>query len=131
MRLWLASNNTNKQHEIASVLKNITILYPSDTGIAFNPDETGSSFLENALIKANTLFDLVQEPVVADDSGLCIDILNGKPDIFSSRYGIKDGVQMSYNERNELLLQEIADAEKKSNYKRPRTAHLICAMAVK
>ena len=63
-----------------------TIVIPKDEGIAFDPDETGTTFYENSIIKAKALFEIVGCPVIADDSGICVDALDGAPGIYSSRY---------------------------------------------
>jgi XTP/dITP diphosphohydrolase len=130
MNIWLASNNADKKIEIAAVLDGYTINSPSDNGIIFEPNETGKTFLENALIKANALFDLVREPVIADDSGLCVDLLNGRPGLFSSCYGVKNGKKPSCFERNKLLLEEIEEVSRNKGNDFPRTAFFVCAMAL-
>ena len=75
---------------MCELLSEHTILIPSDEGIDFDPDETGTTFYENSLIKARTLYDIVHCPVIADDSGICVDALGGAPGIFSSRYAGPD-----------------------------------------
>ena len=92
MHIYLASGNRHKQEEFAAILKDHHISLPADAGIIFDPEETGTTFLENALLKARVLYESVKCPVIADDSGLCIDALGGKPGIYSARYGMKDGV---------------------------------------
>ncbi|MDR1466303.1 MAG: RdgB/HAM1 family non-canonical purine NTP pyrophosphatase [Treponema sp.] len=121
--IWLATNNEHKRRELAAIFATHTIKTPSDAGIAFAPAETGSTFLENALIKARALFDIVQEPIIADDSGLCIDALNGEPGIFSARYGAIDGENLSATERNKLILKQLDGV---SN----RRAYFVCAMVM-
>ena len=77
MHVYLASGNRHKQEEFAAILKEHRISLPVDAGIIFDPEETGTTFLENALLKARVLYESVQCPVIADDSGLCIDALDG------------------------------------------------------
>ncbi|MDR1126674.1 MAG: RdgB/HAM1 family non-canonical purine NTP pyrophosphatase [Treponema sp.] len=124
--IWFATSNEHKRRELAEIFAKHTINIPSDAGIAFAPKETGATFLENALIKARALFDIVQEPVIADDSGLCIDALDGRPGIFSARYGNYgnvEGKNLLPAERNKLILRELGD---NSN----RKAHFVCAMVM-
>ena len=133
MNIWLASGNLNKKTELSAILGNCglnhKLLIPQDAGLIFDPPETGSSFFANALIKARELYRLLQErhpslyehgdPIIADDSGLCVDALDGRPGIFSARYGGK----VSSNERNALLLEELGDAAS-------RKACFVCAMVL-
>ena len=79
MKLFFASGNRHKQAEIAKLFPKHEVLIPADCGIDFDPEENGNSFVENSLIKAKALFDIVKVPVIADDSGICVDALNGVP----------------------------------------------------
>ena len=114
MHIYLASGNRHKQEEFAAILKDHRISIPSDVGIVFDPEETGKTFLENALLKARVLYESVKSPVIADDSGLCIDALGGEPGIYSARYGIKDGVQLEAQERNKLVLHRMEGVKNRS-----------------
>ena len=114
MRIYLASGNRHKQEEFAAILKDHRISIPSDAGIVFDPEETGKTFLENALLKARVLYESVKSPVIADDSGLCIDALGGEPGIYSARYGMKDGVQLEAQERNKLVLHRMEGVKNRS-----------------
>jgi XTP/dITP diphosphohydrolase len=111
MEIFLASQNTHKQQELSALFTGHTIILPS--GIVFDPEETGTSFSENCLIKARALFNLVKKPVIADDSGLCVDILSGAPGIYTSRYAGKDfprgtpGSKPSQETQNRLLIEEV------------------------
>ncbi|MDR2659007.1 MAG: RdgB/HAM1 family non-canonical purine NTP pyrophosphatase [Spirochaetaceae bacterium] len=122
MNIWFASGNKGKRKELAAILPQVKLRIPADAGIDFDPDETGTDFIENALIKARALYKLVKQPVIADDSGLCVDALGGRPGIYSARYGSKDGSRLDGAERNMLLLKEIGDAS-------CRSARFVCAMA--
>lgn len=84
-------------------------------------DETGSSFKENALLKARTISILTNEAVLADDSGLCVDYLNGEPGIYSARYA---GVHGNDELNNKKLLDKLNGV---ANDK--RTARFVCALA--
>ena len=86
MTIFLASGNRHKQNEIAQIFSPHEILIPKDKGIDFDPEENGTSFVENSLIKARALWNIVHEPVIADDSGICVELLNNAPGIYSARY---------------------------------------------
>lgn len=107
MDLVLATGNKHKRDEFQVILDTHRILTPDDLGISFSCEETGSSFCENSLLKASTLFAETGCPVIADDSGLCVDALNGAPGIHSARFGKKDGQTLSAQEKYTLLLQNL------------------------
>ena len=123
MKFWLATNNEHKKREVEAIFSGHTLVTPGSVGLVFDPEESGSTFLENTLIKARALYDLVHEPVLADDSGLCIDALDGRPGIYSARYGSTNGKKLESWERNELLLKEM---EQITN----RKARFICSMVL-
>ncbi|MDR0723224.1 MAG: RdgB/HAM1 family non-canonical purine NTP pyrophosphatase [Treponema sp.] len=124
MTLWFATGNTHKQTELAAILSGHSIKIPPEGGIFdFNPPETGNTFFDNALIKAKALYRLLKEPVIADDSGLCVDALEGRPGIYSSRYGAREGETLSPSARNTLVLEELGDNPQ-------RRARFVCAMVV-
>ena len=131
-RLYLASGNKHKQAEMQQILPGYEIRIPSDDGIDFNPIENGSSFYENSLIKAQALWNLVHEIVIADDSGLCVDALDGMPGIFTSRYagpafmrGKPDGSKITQAEQNKLLIEQLNSTGSKN-----RNCHYTCAMVL-
>lgn len=136
MIIYLATNNAHKKHEMEQICSDFTILTPSDKNIIFDPEETGSTFMENSLIKAKTLWKIVKQPVIADDSGICVDCLNGRPGIFSARYsGLKqniDGHKLSSTEQNALLIEEVNETLKKQNKdisdNKNRTCRYTCAI---
>ena len=108
------------------------VLIPSDVGIEFDPEETGKSFYENSMIKAKALYDLVKEPVIADDSGICVDALGGAPGIYSSRYagpdfmqGRPDGKKISQDEQNKFLIQQTNDSKNPDH-----SCRYVCAMVL-
>ncbi len=87
----LASNNKHKVKEFKKILNNINILTLEDIAFHDEIEEVGTTFEENALIKARTIYDYLKENsnimgVVADDSGLCCEALNGEPGLYSARY---------------------------------------------
>jgi XTP/dITP diphosphohydrolase len=128
MTIWFATGNAHKRAELAAILSGHVIKIPADAGIPFDPDETGASFAENALIKARELRRLIaaagfRDPVIADDSGLCVDALGGRPGIRSARFGAAPGQKLSDGDRNALLLRELGDNPN-------RAARFVCAMAL-
>ncbi len=85
-KLVLASNNQGKVKEFKKILSDYEILTLKELNVVCDPEETGTTFYENALIKAKTVSDLTGMTAIADDSGLCVDYLGGKPGIYSARY---------------------------------------------
>lgn len=143
MKIYLASGNKNKKREMCEILKDHTIVTPDDEGIDFSPVENGSTFYENSLIKAKALYEIVHCPVIADDSGICVDAINGIPGIFSSRYGgpefpqgKPDGSKTAQEDQNRFLIQQLNDALKSGKIDTsgflngPRSAHYTCAMVM-
>ncbi|SMC46671.1 XTP/dITP diphosphatase [Papillibacter cinnamivorans] len=110
MKLILASNNRHKLAEMRAILEGlgIQVMLQSEAGISTNPEETGETFEENALIKARAASEASNLPAVADDSGLMVDALGGKPGVYSARYG---GEGLSDRERWELLLRQMEGEE--------------------
>ncbi len=123
MTIWFATGNAHKKHELAAILADHTIRTPGEAGLDFDPEETGATFLDNALLKARALYGLVREPVIADDSGLCVDALGGRPGVLSARYGGENGRKLDAADRNALLLKEVADSS-------DRKARFVCCMVL-
>lgn len=88
MKVVMATNNQNKLKEAREIFYSlgIEIISQKEAGANIEPEENGKTFAENALIKAHAVYDLLKCPVIADDSGLCVDALNGKPGVYSARY---------------------------------------------
>lgn len=110
MNLLISSNNQHKIEEIKAVLsdkfENITSL--AEEGIFCEPDETGETFYENALIKARAVAKFTDKVILADDTGLCVKALNGRPGVHSARYA--DDHDNAANRRKVLAeLRGIAD----------------------
>lgn len=85
----ICSDNQGKIAEIKecfSFLENVDILSKKEAGVVIDIEETGRTFKENATLKAAAVYKLIRRPVLADDSGLCVDALNGEPGIYSARY---------------------------------------------
>ena len=107
MKITLASGNRGKLAELSSLLAPLgyTLTAQADLGISDVP-ETGKSFVENALIKARHAAAQSRGPAIADDSGLCVDALDGAPGIYSARYA---GAQASDAENNAKLIHNLSD----------------------
>jgi XTP/dITP diphosphohydrolase len=106
--LLLASQNRGKLSEMRQLLAGLpfVVLSPSDLGIGEAPEETGASFRENAALKARHYAAVSGRMAVADDSGLSVDALDGRPGLYSSRFG---GEGASDDGRNRLLLELLRD----------------------
>jgi len=124
MNIWFATNNVHKKDELQAILK-ANLKMPAQEGVKFDPMETGKSFYENAILKAQELKKLLknEDAVIADDSGLCVDSLDGRPGVFSARYGAVNGKKISSLDRNILLLDELGKNTR-------RSARFICAMVL-
>lgn len=88
MKIILASNNKNKLREFREILEpaGFEVVSQSEAGADIEVEETGTTFEENAYLKAKAIYDMMKLPVIADDSGLEVDALNGAPGIYSARY---------------------------------------------
>ena len=118
----VASTNQGKIKEIKAMLKDIDIEVLSMKDVLeqeLEIEETGTTFKENALIKAQTIANIVNKPVLADDSGLEVDALDKQPGIYSARFL---GADTSYNIKNQYIIDALKDKE--------RTARFVCAMAL-
>ena len=122
-RLIFATGNEHKMVEIREILGElpVEILSMKDVGIKADIVENGSTFEENALIKAKEVCKLAGEMVLADDSGLEIDYLNGEPGIYSARYM---GEDTSYRIKNQNLIDRLEGVPEEK-----RTARFVCAIA--
>ena len=116
MKIYLASGNINKKKEVQELLPSHKIVLPKDEGIEFDPEETGSTFFENAMIKAKALYDIVKAPVLADDSGLCVGFLKGAPGVHSARYGSLEGEHVSAEAGINKVLNELKGVKKRSAF---------------
>lgn len=101
----LASNNKGKLNEIRAIFKGkYEVMSLSDCNVSVDPEETGKTFEENAIIKAKAVFDCVHMPVISDDSGLVVYSLGGEPGIYSARYA---GDEHSDAANNAKLLKNL------------------------
>ena len=103
MKMVLASKNQKKMKEMNEILSGmgVEVCLQSDVGIDIDVEETGTTFEENSLLKAKTVMEASGLPAIADDSGLCVDALNGAPGVYSARYG---GEGLDDTGRYKLLL---------------------------
>lgn len=111
MKLYFASGNEHKKKEMSRLLGGYELTLPKEEGIDFDPDENGSTFIDNAIIKAEALFSIVHAPVISDDSGICVDALGGKPGIHTARYGEEGGKKLTAEEKYMLLLENMKGIE--------------------
>lgn len=118
----LASNNKDKVKEVKEILKGYDIISMKEAGIDVDIEENGTTFEENALIKARAIMKLTCQITMADDSGLEIDYLNKAPGVYSARFM---GHDTSYDIKNKALIQKI-EGVKGSD----RSGRFVCAIAV-
>ena len=124
----LASHNAHKLAEIRAILADEfdKVLSLKDVGIEIDIDETGTTFEQNAYIKAKAIADLLPGyAVVADDSGLCVPCLNGEPGVYSARYA---GEVCDDHANNRLLLHNLHEREK--TLPRDRNAYFVSAVVL-
>lgn len=117
MKVLFASTNKGKIKEIKDIAKkyDIDIITPMDLGIDLEVEEVGNDFASNAILKAIEFKKYVNIPVIADDSGLCIDILKGSPDIYSHRiYDEMDTFKV--NKLIASLLSRLTELERSAHY---------------
>ncbi|TGN21022.1 RdgB/HAM1 family non-canonical purine NTP pyrophosphatase [Leptospira idonii] len=115
-QIAFASGSAHKLKEMRLILEPLgfQLLSPKDLSISFSPEETESTFLGNSLIKSRELHRLTGLPSFADDSGICVDALEGRPGVYSARYG---GEGLSDKDRALLLLSELGNnPNRKANY---------------
>ena len=106
MKLVLASKNAHKLVEMKDILSQLgmEVVLESDVGVDVDVEETGATFEENAYLKAHAVMEASGLPAIADDSGLCVDALNGAPGVYSARYG---GPGLDDTGRYKLLLENM------------------------
>ena len=106
MKMVLASKNAHKLTEMKDILSQlgVEVVLESDVGVDVDVEETGATFEENAYLKAHAVCQASGLPAIADDSGLCVDALNGAPGVYSARYG---GPDLDDAGRYKLLLENL------------------------
>ena len=117
MKLVLASKNEKKLKEMNEILSGmgVEVCLQRDAGVDVDVEETGTTFEENSLLKAKAVMEASGLPAIADDSGLCVDALNGAPGVYSARYG---GEGLDDGGRYRLLLSSMPAGQ-------PRTAKFV------
>ena len=121
MKVILASKNPHKLTELSAILSQhgFEIALESEYGLDIDVDETGTTFEENSLLKAEAVMKASGLPVLADDSGLMVDAWDGAPGVYSARYGHKS----SDGERTAFLLENMKDVPDEK-----RTAKFVCVI---
>ena len=121
MKFVLAMHNPGKLREMSAILAQfgVEVVGPKDLGLTVDVEETGTTFAANAMLKAKAICAAAQLPAIADDSGLCVDALNGGPGVYSARYG---GEGLDDKGRYMLLLNSMRGQP-------TRAAHFACAIA--
>lgn len=118
MKTVLASNNKNKLREFREILEPLgwEVISQSEAGVDTEAEENGATFEENAYIKAKAAYEVTGLPVIADDSGLCVDALGGEPGVYSARYA-------EVGKRRAKVLEKLAGVPDEK-----RTAQFVCAL---
>ena len=106
MKFVLASQNKHKLVEMQSILSahGVEVVLESDLGLSVDVEDNGSTFAENDMIKAKAVMEASGLPAIADDSGVCVDALDGAPGVYSARYG---GPELDDVGRYRLLLENM------------------------
>ncbi len=125
MRVVLASQNRHKLTKIQAILAqyDMELVLQSDLGVRIDVEENGSTFEENSELKARAVMEATGLPAIADDSGLCVDVLDGAPGIYSARYGAPDCV--TDRDRLNYLLQNMRGVCSEE-----RTARFVCVITL-
>lgn len=124
-KVIVASNNQHKILEIKEILKefDLEVVSLKEAGIDIDVEETGTTFMENAWIKAKAIYDICEDVLVlSDDSGLSVEVLNGAPGIYSARYSGEHGNSI---ENNKKLIRELNGVPFNE-----RKAKFVCAMVL-
>ena len=121
MNIWVATQNEHKVEEISAILAPIQVKSFLDLKNIPEVDENGSTYFENAMIKAKALHEIVKEPVMADDSGLEVDALDGKPGIHSARFSGSDTNHARNVAKMLEVMKDVPDEK--------RTARFRCVIA--
>lgn len=122
-KIIFATGNAGKMREIRNILSDmdVEVLSMKEAGISVDIEENGTTFEENALIKARAVAEVAHTVVLADDSGLEVDYLDKEPGVYSARYM---GEDTSYTIKNQAIIDRLAGVPKEG-----RTARFVCAIA--
>ncbi|WP_017915365.1 RdgB/HAM1 family non-canonical purine NTP pyrophosphatase [Xanthomonas sacchari] len=123
MKLVLASSNAGKLEELKALLDDVGVelIAQSTLGVS-DADETGLTFVENALLKARHAARVTGLPALADDSGICVDALHGAPGLYSARYAGEHGNAQANIDKLLDALRDVPDAQ--------RGAHFYCVLVL-
>lgn len=118
-KIWIATSNVHKVEEFQKMLgENVQVCCLKDLDQEVTIIENGETFEENALIKARSLYNVLKQPVISDDSGLEVDAMNKEPGVHSARWM---GEHTSYDIKNQAIIQNVKGKE--------RTARFVCVIA--
>ena len=122
MEFIAATNNPGKMAEMRRILERMghTVRSQREAGVTLEPEENGTTFAENARIKARAICEAAGTATIADDSGLCVDALDGAPGVYSARYAGDHGNDQA---NNDLLLKNMEGVTN-------RACRFVCAMAL-
>ena len=118
MKFVLASHNKGKLAEMQAILGElgVEVVMPADVGVDIDVEETGTTFAENALIKAETICRASGLPTIADDSGLCVDALDGAPGVYSARYCGHHGDDEANNDKLLAAMQTVPAGQRGAKF---------------
>ena len=119
-QLVVASGNAHKIREISEIFTDFEVISQKQAGFDVDVEETGTTFMENALLKAHAASKALGIPTLADDSGLCVEALDGAPGVYSARYSGGHGDNQA---NRDLLLKNLEGVEN-------RRAYFACALAL-
>ena len=122
-KLIFATGNQDKMREIRAIMDGLgyEILSMKEAGINLDIEENGTTFAENAMIKARAVYEQCHELVLADDSGLEVDYMDKQPGVFSHRFG---GEDTPYSVKNQMIIDNLKGVPDEK-----RTARFVCAIA--
>lgn len=122
-KIVFATGNEGKMREVRLILQDLgfPVLSMKEAGVSLDIEENGTTFAENAMIKARAVWEKAGGIVLADDSGLVVDYLGGEPGVYSARYL---GEDTSYEIKNQAIIDRLADAKEEE-----RTARFVSAIA--
>ena len=122
-KIVFATGNEGKMREVRLILQDLgfPVLSMKEAGVSLDIEEIGTTFAENAMIKARAVWEKTGGIVLADDSGLVVDYLGGEPGVYSARYL---GEDTSYEIKNQVIIHRLADAKEEE-----RTARFVSAIA--
>ena len=118
MKICAATGNAGKLRELRRILEaqGHEVVSQKELGITIEPEETGTTFAENALIKAETICKACGLPTIADDSGLCVDALGGAPGVYSARYCGRHGDDEANNDKLLDVMQAVPAGQRGAKF---------------